>query len=187
MKRSVIKIRYAAIREMDISNGEGIGIALFVQGCHFHCYNCFNEATWDFDGGKEWTEEIKREFLSIADKPYVKRISILGGEPLAQENIDGVLDLVKSINKVYGDTKKIWLYTGYTYEQLISNRFQDIKLSTDVDKIYEAVNNVDILVDGLYIEELRDITLKWKGSSNQRVIDIQATLRNGIITLYREC
>ncbi len=184
MKRGVIKIKYAVIREMDISNGEGIGIALFVQGCHFHCYNCFNEATWDFDGGKEWTESVKIDFLSLADEPYIKRISILGGEPLAQENLDGILDLIKSINKIYGDAKKIWLYTGYTYEQLISNRMEEIKLSTGVDKIYETVNNVDILVDGLYIDKLRDITLKWRGSSNQRVIDVQSTLRNEIITLY---
>ena len=135
-------IRYASIREMDISNGEGVGVALFVQGCPFnpHCYNCFNPDTWDFNGGKEWTTEVKEKFLELIDRPYIKRVSILGGEPLAYENLDGVLDLVTEINKRYNfqkvdsanpckmgvsedknadeirlsfPNKSIWLYSGY--------------------------------------------------------------------------
>ena len=98
-------MRYASIRELDISNGEGVGVALFVQGCHFHCYNCFNSETWDFNGGKEWTPEVKEKFLELIDRPYIKRVSILGGEPLADENLDGVLDLVTEINKRYNFQK----------------------------------------------------------------------------------
>lgn len=135
-------MRYASIRELDISNGEGVGVALFVQGCPFnpHCYNCFNPETWDFNGGKEWTSEVKERFLELIDRPYIKRVSILGGEPLADKNLDGVLDLVTEINKRYNfqkvdsanpckmgvsedknadeirlscPNKSIWLYTGY--------------------------------------------------------------------------
>ena len=94
-------MNYASIREMDISNGEGVGVALFVQGCHLHCYNCFNSETWDFNGGKEWNEDIKKKFLKLIDKPYINRISILGGEPLADENLEAVLDLVVTIRKLY--------------------------------------------------------------------------------------
>ena len=93
-------MRYAQIRSMDISNGEGVGIALFVQGCHFHCKNCFNQDTWDFNGGKEWTKETKNEFLELIEKPYIKRVSFLGGECLADENLEGVYDLIKNIKKI---------------------------------------------------------------------------------------
>lgn len=137
----MISIRYASIRSTDISNGEGVGVALFVQGCHFKCKGCFNPETWDFSGGKEWTEEIKEKFLELVDRPYIKRVSLLGGECLAEENLDNVLDLVTEINKRYNTTqdrvyvtdknnniltgfpheirlsspkKSIWLYTGYT-------------------------------------------------------------------------
>ena len=113
-------MRYAQIREMDISNGEGIGVALFVQGCHFHCPNCFNSETWDFHGGKEWTDEIADKFLDLADKPHIKRISILGGEPLAEENVGAVWELLNKIRSRFGNSKKIWLYTGYTWEELLS-------------------------------------------------------------------
>ena len=137
-------IHYASIRNLDISNGEGVGVALFVQGCHFHCYNCFNTETWDFNGGKEWTTEVKEKFLELIDRPYIKRVSILGGEPLADENLDDVLDLVTEINKRYNfqkvdstnpckmgvsedentdkirlslPNKSIWIYSGYTWEE----------------------------------------------------------------------
>ena len=139
-------IHYASIRNLDISNGEGIGVALFVQGCHFHCYNCFNTETWDFNGGKEWTQEVKEKFLELIDRPYIKRVSILGGEPLADENLDDVLDLVTEINKRYNfqkvdsanpckmgvsevenpdrfrlslPNKSIWLYSGYTFDYIM--------------------------------------------------------------------
>ena len=91
---------------MDISNGEGVGIALFVQGCHFHCYNCFNQETWEFNGGQEWTEEIEQKFINFADKSQIKRISLLGGEPLATENLDAVSHLLNQIRILFGKNKK---------------------------------------------------------------------------------
>ena len=95
--RRVINIRYAQIRSLDLSNGEGIGVVLFVQGCHFHYKNCFNPETWDFNGGREWTSETQNKFIELVSRPYIKRISILGGESLADENLDNVLNLVNEI------------------------------------------------------------------------------------------
>ena len=181
-------MNYASIREMDISNGEGVGVALFVQGCHLHCYNCFNSEIWDFNGGKEWNEDIKEKFLKLIDKPYIKRVTILGGEPLANENLEAVLSLTKEIRILYPD-KTIWIYSGYTWNQImhpvITNDFNPAR-----DKLIkmrkEIVANCDVLIDGRYVDELRDITLHWRGSSNQRVIDIQKTLKSNSIILYEE-
>lgn len=180
--RSVIEIRYAQIRSLDLSNGEGVGIALFVQGCHFHCPNCFNHGTWDFNGGKEWTEKVKNKFLELANRPYIKRISILGGEPLAEENIDNVLDLVNEF-RLSCPQKTIWLYSGYKFEDCLvkdkicpENIFRALR--------YEIIKQCTVMVDGQYIESQRDITLKWRGSSNQRVIDIKKSLKVGDIVLY---
>ena len=205
-------MRYNQIRECDIANGEGIGVALFVQGCRFACKNCFNSETWDFNGGKEWTPEIKEKFLELIDRPYIKRVSLLGGECLAEENLDDVLDLVTEINKryntpqdiVYGEddnhnilnrnsdkirlsfpNKSIWLYSGYCF----SDEECWVKPKNDIANIYrfmrqEIIKNVDVMVDGRYIDSQRDITLKWRGSSNQKVIDVQETLKQGKVILY---
>ena len=157
-------MRYALIREMDISNGEGIGVSLFVQGCHFHCKGCFNQETWDFNGGKEWTEEIENKFFELVNRPYVRRISILGGEPLADENVDGVLNLILKLKQKY-PFKKIWLYTGYTYEAIKEKEYDSgAHLSRGI-----ILDTVDVLVDGTYIKEQRDITLSFRGSRNQRI------------------
>lgn len=174
-------MNYASIREMDISNGESIGVALFVQGCHFHCKNCFNSETWDFNGGKEWTEDIKNKFLKLIDKPYINRISILGGEPLADENVENVLKLVNEI-RISFPNKNIWIYSGYTIEEAIKKTgltYNDIQL-----KRFNILKQCDVLVDGRYIDSERDITLKWRGSKNQRVIDLKKTYQEKRIVLY---
>ena len=170
-------MRYAQIRKMDISNGEGIGVALFVQGCHFHCHNCFNPETWDFNGGKEWTGEIADKFLDLADKPQIKRISILGGEPLSEENMESILNLLHKIRSRFGYSKKVWLYTGYKWEELLTHDNAITRLS--------IVQLCDVLIDGRYIDDLKDYKLKWRGSSNQRVIDVKKSLiNNKTIVLY---
>lgn len=189
-------MRYAQIRSMDISNGEGVGIALFVQGCHLRCYNCFNPETHDFNGGKEWTPEVEDKFIELASRPYIKRISLLGGECLADKNLDGVLNLVNKI-RLSLPQKTIWLYTGYRYEEIVNEHSKWLDSITDETSIcnlseedfilwqrYTIVKNVDVLVDGRYVDKLRDATLKWKGSSNQRVIDVQQTLKKGEIILW---
>lgn len=185
-KRSVINIRYAQIRKMDVSNGEGIGVSLFVQGCHFHCKNCFNKDTWDFNGGKEWTEKIKKEFLTLINKPYITRVSILGGEPLANENVNDVLLLIQEIKHQYPD-KKIWLWSGCVFETIINPVITD-DLNPERDYILncrkEVLNYLDILVDGRFEEYKKDLTLKFRGSSNQRIIDIKKSLEQNEVVLW---
>ena len=194
-------MRYASIRELDISNGEGVGVALFVQGCHFHCYNCFNPDTWDFNSGKEWTPEVEDKFIELASRPYIKRISLLGGEPLADENLDGVLHLVDRF-RLSLPNKTIWLYTGYevnleSYEILTIGKeyaktryefttTQPSRSNTANFLRKSILNNVDVLVDGRYIDSQRDVNLKWRGSKNQRVIDIKQSLQKGKVTLWTE-
>lgn len=172
-------MRWASIRSLDVSNGENVGVSLFVQGCHFHCSGCFNSETWEFEGGNEWTLYTKEKLLDLISRPYIKRVSILGGEPLADENIPDVYDLVNEICTKYPD-KKVWLYSGFTWEQImgINSELSDIRLT--------IIALCDILVDGEYLEGQRDPTLKWRGSNNQRVIDVQKSLKNGEIVLWKE-
>ena len=208
----VRSMRYAQVRSMDISNGEGIGVSLFVQGCPFnpHCTNCFNPETWDFNGGKEWTTEVKERFLELIDRPYIKRVSILGGEPLADENLDGVLDLVTEINKRYNfqkfdsanpckmgvsevenadkirlslPNKTIWLYSGFRWSEIFND---SVYLTKDCAgwKRREIVKQCTVMVDGRYIDSQRNPQKKWAGSDNQRVIDIQKSINNQSIILY---
>ena len=183
-------MRYAQIRSMDISNGEGVGVSLFVQGCPLHCKNCFNSDTWDFNGGKEWTEEIKDRFMKLIDRPYIKRVSFLGGECLAEQNLNEVLKLVKEI-RISFPKKTIWLYTGFEWNSLMSKicqpTFPDEKFEHDRNihmKRQKIISNVDVLVDGEYIDEQRDVTLRWRGSTNQRVIDTKKSLKQGKVVLY---
>lgn len=182
----MIEIRYAQIRSLDLSNGEGVGVALFVQGCHFHCINCFNPETWDFNGGKEWTEEAKEKFLKLVDRPYIKRISILGGEPLAKENLNGVLNLVNEI-RLSSPKKNIWIYTGFVWETLMKYEYGATYINNlNVDAIRQAIiSQCDVIVDGRYIDSQRNITLPYRGSSNQRLIDIQQSLQKGETILWQ--
>lgn len=155
-------MRYASIRRLDISNGEGLGVTLFTQGCPFHCKNCFNPETHDFDGGKEYTIDTKNAIVSLINRAQIKRFSILGGEPLIERNKEDMIDLCSSIKEIRPDIK-IWVYTG--------NIFENVK-----DDWYELLYNyVDVLVDGPYVDSKRDLRLKFRGSSNQRVIDVHKT------------
>lgn len=207
-------IHYASIRNLDVSNGEGIGVALFVQGCRFKCYNCFNTETWDFNGGKEWVPEVKERFLELIDRPYIKRVSILGGEPLADENLDDVLDLVTEINKRYNfqkfdsanpckmgvsevenpdkirlsfPNKSIWIYSGYQWSEIFTNE-EDEPLEHDKEFMLMAkrqmiLKQCNVFIDGRYVDAQRDITLKWRGSKNQKVIDIEKSLEKNEVIL----
>ena len=160
-------MRYNLIRKMDISNGPGVRVSIFMQGCAFHCKNCFNPNTWDFDGGEEFTKEIIDKVLFLCDNSYVKGLSILGGEPMHPKNIEGTTKLAKAFKEKYPN-KNLWVWSGFLFEQL---------------KDKEVLKYVDVLVDGQYVDELHDPRLKWRGSSNQRVIDVQKSLKqNKIVT-----
>ncbi len=150
-------MRYNLIRKMDISNGPGVRVSIFMQGCSFHCKNCFNQETWDFEGGQEFTDDTINKVLELSNKPEVKGLSILGGEPMHPTNIGGTTKLAKAFKEKYPE-KNIWAWTGFKYEDIKDN---------------DVFNYIDVLVDGQYQDELHDPTLKWKGSSNQRVIDIK--------------
>lgn len=166
----MFNIRYASIRDLDISNGEEVGVSLFVQGCYFKCKNCFNKDTWDFNGGKEWTEEIENKFLKLINRPYIKRVSILGGEPLTNLNVRKIYLLTKKIKTLFPD-KKIWLYSGYTFEEIMNQDSEIFIHGTQADDYRRFIleENIDVFVDGRYIDELRDVTLAYRGSSNQNI------------------
>ena len=150
-------MNYAKIRKLDVTNGEGIGVSLFVQGCQFHCKNCFNKVTWDFDNGKQFTKDTLNTIISLLNDKHIKRFSILGGEPLAEKNMHDVLQTIIEIRKNVTDIT-IWVYTGYTFEEVKQLKYGK-----------EILDNVDTIVDGRYVDELRDLTLKFRGSSNQNI------------------
>lgn len=179
-------MNYAQMRSMDISNGEGIGVSLFVQGCDFHCKNCFNSETWEFSKGQEWNEKTKNQFLKLVEKPFIQRATILGGEPLHPKNVQNVLKIVDEM-RVSFPSKNIWIYTGYTWEQIMNPVVTD-NLDIERDNILnmrkEVVSMADVLVDGRYVDELRDVTLHWCGSSNQRVINVQESLKQNKVVLW---
>lgn len=181
-------MRVASMRSLDISNGENVGVSLFVQGCGRHCYNCFNPETWDFNSGKEYTEETKNKFLELIDRPYIKRVSILGGEPLAEQNLNDVLSLIKEIRISFPE-KNIWLYTGFKWEDIMYSKMPHPPKHTPEEFLHwnqrkEIISLCNVVIDGEYIDEQRDVTLKWRGSSNQRVIDTKKSLERGKIVLY---
>ncbi len=162
-------MRYNLIREMDISNGPGIRVSIFTQGCHFHCKNCFNKETWDFKGGKEFTTNTIDKILNLSEKDYIKGLSILGGEPMHPENIVGTTKLAKVFKEKYPN-KSIWVWSGYKYDEYLKDK--------------EVLNYIDVLVDGTYKDDLHDPNLKWKGSSNQRVINVPKSLEANKIVLF---
>ena len=162
-------MRYNKIRKMDISNGPGIRVSIFMQGCAFHCKNCFNSETWDFSGGEEFTDETISKVLDLCESPHIVGLSILGGEPMHPKNIEGTTRLAKAFKEKY-PSKSLWVWSGFLFDK-------DLK-----DK--EVLKYVDVLVDGQYKDELHDFRLKWRGSANQRVIDVQKSLKKEAIVLY---
>lgn len=164
-------MKYAKIRKMDISNGEGVRVSLFVQGCSFHCKNCFNQETWDFNGGKEFTTTEIQKIIELANKDYIAGLSVLGGEPLHNNNVDEVFHIVATFKEKFPN-KDIWLWTGFKFEDAIKD-----------SKRKFILRNIDVLVDGQFEEDKKDLTLKWRGSSNQRVIDCKKSLAENKIIL----
>ena len=163
-------MRYNKIRKMDISNGPGVRVSIFMQGCTFNCKNCFNPETHSFDGGKEFTDETINRVLELCSNENIEGLSILGGEPMHPKNIDGTTRLAKFFKEKYPN-KTLWAWSGFLYETLM-------------DK--EILKYLDVLVDGQYVDELSNPLLKWQGSSNQRVIDVQKSLKENKIVLFED-
>lgn len=181
-------MRYAKIDELEYINGNGVGVSLYTQGCAFHCKDCFNQETWDFNSGKEWTTEVEEKFLKLIDKSYITRISILGGSPLADKNVYGVCDILHKIKDKYPE-KKIWLYTGYVFEDIIKefNIYKWTPFSAGAGEWltrYEVLTCCDVLVDGCFETDKKDLTLKFRGSSNQRIINAQKSIEEGKVILW---
>ena len=163
-------MRYNKIRKMDISNGPGIRVSIFMQGCSFHCKDCFNSETWDFKAGKEFNDEVINKVLDLASLPHIVGLSILGGEPMHPNNREGTIKLAKAFKKRYPN-KDIWVWSGYLFDEL---------------KDIEGLSYIDTLVDGRFVLENANPTLKFRGSSSQRVIDVKKSLEAGNVVLRSE-
>ncbi len=166
-------MNYGEIKKRDIANGVGVRVSLFVSGCTHHCKNCFNEATWDFGYGKAFTEETADEIIAALDSDYVNGFSLLGGEPFEPQNQRVLVHLLKRIKKTYPD-KDIWCYSGYIFDKDLRGESRARCEVTD-----EMLSYIDVLVDGKFVEKLKNIRLKFRGSENQRIIDVQKSLKTG--------
>lgn len=177
-------MNYSGISECDVLNGTGFRVVLFVSGCSHRCYNCQNPKTWDKNFGHPFTEKTKQYIFNCLDKDYIDGITITGGDPLYKYNLDEVLKLVKEIRISYPE-KTIWLYTGYSYSEIF--RGQPSCLSQEGlnnFKRREIIKLCDVVVDGRYIDEQKDLTLKFKGSKNQHVIDVKKSIAQNKMVLY---
>lgn len=164
---------YADIKKTDIANGIGVRVSLFVSGCRHHCKGCFNQEAWDFHYGKPFTEESIHEILEAANKIHIRGLSLLGGEPLDEKNQPEILHLLRRFKKEFPE-KTVWCYTGYDFEKDIL----PLQLGNPMI-LKEILGYLDVLVDGEFVEELKSLDLRFRGSSNQRIIDVPASLQKG--------
>lgn len=167
-------MNYEKIDKCSVSNGSGVRAVLWISGCGIHCRNCHNQQTWDFDSGIPFTEETMQELLYDLSKPYIKGCTLSGGHPLDPHNAPKVLEIVKRVKMVFPN-KDIWIYSGYEWENIIKD-----------ETLREIMRYTDVLVDGAYIDELRDISLPFRGSSNQRIIDVEKSLAENKVILWEE-
>lgn len=170
-------MHYSTIKDCDIANGIGVRITLFVSGCTNHCKNCFQPQTWDFDFGEPFTEETEKKLLEMLKPDYINGLTLLGGEPMEPQNQRALVPFLKRVREAYPN-KNIWCFTGFTYEVLKTDGSHPRCEVTD-----EMLSLIDVLVDGRYVDELKDLTLQFRGSSNQRLIDMVKTRENGEVTL----
>lgn len=170
-------MHYGEIKNCDIANGEGVRVTLFVSGCTNHCKNCFQPQTWDFNYGKPFTEETEAELFRLLSPRYIRGLTLLGGEPFEPENQRALLPFLRKLRRELPE-KTVWAFTGFTWEELHTEGSHPRCEVTD-----ELLNLIDVLVDGRYVEERKDIGLRFRGSSNQRLLDLNATRASGKLTL----
>ena len=172
-------MHYANIKNCDIANGPGVRVSLFVSGCTHHCPGCFNEVAWDFEYGEPFTQQTIDKILNMLAPDYIKGLTLLGGEPFEPQNQRPILELLRQMKARYPE-KTIWAFSGYTYEQITSGKLGDWEVTQ------EYLRNLDVLVDGPFIEARKDLSLRFRGSDNQRQINIPATLAAGQIVLWQD-
>ena len=168
---------YSTIKDCDIANGTGVRITLFVSGCTNRCKNCFQPQTWDFSFGEPFTEQTEEKLLAMLKPDYISGLTLLGGEPMEPQNQRALVPFLQKVRKTYPQ-KNIWCFTGFTYDMLKTDGSHPRCEVTD-----EMLSLIDVLVDGKYVDELKDLTLQFRGSSNQRLIDMNKTRKNGEVTL----
>lgn len=166
-------MNYGEIKNCDIADGEGVRVSLFVSGCTHHCKGCFNPMTWDFDYGQPFTQTTEEELIRLLQPSYIDGLTLLGGEPLEPENQRALLPFVRRVREAYPE-KNIWCYTGYTLE---SDLLSDSRARCEVTD--ELLSMIDVLVDGEFVLELKNISLAFRGSENQRIIDLKESLKTG--------
>ncbi len=171
-------MNYGEIKKTDVANGEGVRVSLFVSGCTHRCKGCFNPETWSFGYGQPFTKETEEEIIGYLDHSYIKGLSLLGGEPFEPQNQRVLLPFLKKIKALFPD-KSIWCYTGYTLDEELLEESRARCEATD-----EMLSLIDVLVDGEFMEEKRNLMLKFRGSENQRIIDVQKSLKSGRIIKY---
>ena len=173
-------MNYATIKYFDVANGPGVRVSLYVSGCRNKCKNCFNPETWDFNYGEPFTKEVEKKIIEGLKPAYIKGFTLLGGDPFEPENQIALAPFLEKLRKAYPQ-KTIWAFTGYDFERhLLTGKLGDL------DTVMRMLNCIDVLVDGKFVEELKDLNLRFRGSSNQRIILVQPTLKEDKIVLWDE-
>lgn len=177
-------MNYHDIKIDDMLNGDGLRVVLFVSGCNHHCKNCQNPQTWDANSGIPFTEESMNELLEKLDKPYISGLTLSGGDPLNENNLDEVLKICKTVKEKFPN-KTIWLYTGFTWGEIICPKItNDLEFSI-FDSRFDIIRLCDVLVDDKYIDKLSDVNYHWAGSTNQHIINVKESLKQDKIVLYK--
>lgn len=177
--KGIFIVNVAAIKKNDIANGVGVRVSLFVSGCRHHCKNCFNKEAWDFNFGKKFTSEIMEEIMSALEKDFISGLTVLGGEPFENENLDGVFAVVKECRKRFPQ-KNIWCYTGFDFEKDVVGKMVKVSKTSN-----ELVRYLDVVVDGKFEEDKKDLKLRFRGSSNQRIIDVKESLKENKVVEFK--
>lgn len=172
-------MHYATIKNCDIANGPGVRVSLFVSGCTHHCKGCFNEVAWDFNYGEPFTQDTVDKILDMLKPDYVRGLTLLGGEPFEPQNQGSIVELLRAIKANYPD-KSIWAFSGYLFERITSGSLGDWEITK------EYLSYLDVLVDGPFVEEKKNLNLRFRGSENQRLIDVPASLKENKVVLWQD-